>query len=149
MLGSRSLLRTWFTVAFWMGLIFFLSTDELSDQRTSRIIGPLLRWLDPGISDAVVRKIQYAVRKCGHLGEYAILAILFHRALDPATINPTRRWTWSQTGWALLLTALYACTDEFHQAFVPSRQATVWDVLIDTVGGGLGLFGRWMTGRWR
>src|SRR5580765_3111762 len=62
MLGSHSLLRTWFPVALWMGVIFFLSTDELSDQRTSRFIGPFLRWLNPGISDTAVRKIQYAVR---------------------------------------------------------------------------------------
>ena len=132
-----------------MGVIFFLSTDALSDQRTSRFIGPILRWLNPGISDAAVREIQYAVRKCGHLSEYAVLAILLHRTLNPATTNPTSAWRWSQVGWALFLTALYACTDEFHQAFVPSRQASVWDVLIDTVGGGIGLAAWWVAGRWR
>jgi VanZ family protein len=109
----------------------------------------LLRWFNPGISDAAVVEIQYAVRKCGHLSEYAALAILLHRALNPISINPTRAWTWSQVGWALFLTALYACTDEFHQAFVPSRQASVLDVLIDTVGGGAGLAGWWVVGRWR
>jgi VanZ family protein len=30
--------------------------------------------------------------------------------------------------------ALYATTDEFHQAFVPSRQGLVWDVLLDSSG---------------
>jgi VanZ family protein len=149
MLGRRSLLWTWFPVALWMGVIFFLSTDELSDQRTSRFIGPILRWLNPGISDAAVRTVQYAVRKCGHLSEYAVLAILLHRVLNPTSINPTSAWRWSPVGWALLLTALYACTDEFHQAFVPSRQASVLDVLIDTVGGGIGLLVCWVIGRWR
>jgi len=132
-----------------MGVIFFLSTDALSDQQTSRFIGPVLRWLNPGISDAAVREIQYAVRKCGHLSEYAVLAILIHRALNPPTLNPTNAWTRSQVGWALFLTALYACTDEFHQAFVPSRQASVLDVLIDTVGGAIGLAAWWVGGRWR
>lgn len=149
MLGSRSLLRTWLSVALWMGVIFFLSTDELSDQRTSRFIGPVLRWLNPGISDAAVREIQYTVRKCAHLSEYAVLAILLQRALYPTTIVATSGWTWSQAGWALFLTALYACSDEFHQAFVPSRQASVMDVLIDTAGGGIGLAVWWVAGRWR
>jgi VanZ family protein len=132
-----------------MGVIFFLSTDVLSDQRTSRFIGPILRWLNPGISDVAVREIQYAVRKCGHLSEYAVLAILLQRAMNLATTNTTFRWTWSHAGWALFLAALYACTDEFHQAFVPSRQASIWDVLIDTVGGGIGLAAWWIVGRWR
>ena len=147
--GSHSLLRNWFLVALWMGVIFFLSTDVLSDQRTSRFIGPILRWLHPGISDAAVREIQYAIRKCGHLSEYAVLAILLHRALNLITINPSSSSSWSQVSWTLLLMALYACTDEFHQAFVPSRQASVWDVLIDTVGGGIGLAVWWIIGRWR
>jgi len=132
-----------------MAVIFFLSTDILSDQRTSRFIGPILRWLDPGISDAAVRNIQYTVRKCGHLSEYAILAILLHRARNPPATTSTSAWTWSQAAWALSMTALYACTDEFHQAFVPSRQASVLDVLIDTVGGGIGLAAWWVVGRWR
>jgi VanZ family protein len=132
-----------------MGVIFFLSTDLLSDQRTSRFIGPILRWLNPGISEGAVREIQYTVRKCGHLSEYALLAILFQRALNLNMINPSSAWTRSPVGWALFLTALYACTDEFHQAFVPSRQASVLDVLIDTVGGGMGLAVWWVAGRWR
>ena len=35
---------------------------------------------------------------------------------------------------ALLVAAVYAATDEFHQSFVPGRTASVYDVLIDTSG---------------
>ena len=38
---------------------------------------------------------------------------------------------------------LYACTDEFHQLFVPGRSGNFRDVIIDTSGGVLSaiLFG--------
>ena len=32
---------------------------------------------------------------------------------------------------------LYACTDEFHQLFVPGRDGNFRDVIIDTSGGTL------------
>jgi VanZ family protein len=50
---------------------------------------------------------------------------------------------------ALGLAAFYACTDEFHQTFVPSRQGSAWDVLLDTGGASLGLLLLWAGGRCR
>jgi len=44
---------------------------------------------------------------------------------------------------------LYAGTDEFHQRFVPSRQASGWDVLLDSTGAAMGLLGLWALGCWR
>lgn len=35
---------------------------------------------------------------------------------------------------ALLLTILYALSDEWHQSFVKGRSASISDVLIDTTG---------------
>ena len=35
---------------------------------------------------------------------------------------------------AFTFSLLYACTDEFHQSFIPGRSATVRDVLIDCIG---------------
>ncbi|MFN7141901.1 MAG: VanZ family protein, partial [Limisphaerales bacterium] len=43
----------------------------------------------------------------------------------------------------------YAVTDELHQAFEPTRQGSVIDVLIDTVGAALGILVIWAIGRWR
>ena len=42
-----------------------------------------------------------------------------------------------------MLCMLYAATDEFHQSFVPSRQAAVQDVLLDSCGSGFGLVAIW------
>lgn len=39
---------------------------------------------------------------------------------------------------SVLLSFLYACTDEIHQIFVPGRSAQFRDVLIDTLGASFG-----------
>ena len=39
----------------------------------------------------------------------------------------------------LLIRAFYACTDEFHQLFVPGRAGLLSDVLIDSLSAVLGL----------
>jgi VanZ family protein len=36
---------------------------------------------------------------------------------------------------ALTFVALYALSDEFHQSFVSTRTASIYDCLIDTAGG--------------
>jgi VanZ family protein len=42
-------------------------------------------------------------------------------------------------GWAIGFAALFAVTDEIHQAFVPCRGPAVKDVLIDAVGAVIGV----------
>ncbi len=42
-------------------------------------------------------------------------------------------------GISLLISMLYACTDEFHQHFVPGRSCEVRDALIDTAGALIGI----------
>ena len=54
---------------------------------------------------------------------------------DPPLINERR-----ETCIVLALAVLYAVSDEVHHGFVPGRNAAVADVLIDSVGAGVGLF---------
>jgi len=44
---------------------------------------------------------------------------------------------------------IYAITDELHQKFIPNRQGSLVDVLIDTAGGATTLIALWAFGRWR
>jgi VanZ family protein len=121
-----------------MTIIFLGSTDLLSTGRTSRIIGPVLRWFNPNVSDEAIRRAQYVIRKCGHVSEYAILAVLLWRALGTANPN-SPGWNWRRAGAALAIAILYAVTDELHQARVPTRLGSSLDVMIDTAGAALGL----------
>jgi VanZ family protein len=132
-----------------MLVIFSGSTDLLSTQRTSRFIGPVLRWFKPDVSDAAIRSVQFTVRRAGHLSEYAVLALLLWRAKRQPKPNDPRPWHWREAGFALLVATLYAATDEFHQSFVPSREARAGDVALDALGAALGLLFLWRWGGWR
>jgi VanZ family protein len=132
-----------------MALIFSASTEAGSSRQTSRIIGPVLRWLYPQVSDATVEQMQFAVRKASHMAEYAILAGLLWRAKRKPVRNDPRPWQWGPVLFAWLLAALYACSDELHQHFVASRQASAWDVLLDSAGAALGLMALDQLRRWR
>jgi VanZ family protein len=145
----RVFIRYWLPALVWMGMIFAGSSDQGSFPRSSRIIGPILRWLFPHLSDEIIHATVVTVRKFAHLGEYAVLAVLLSHALRKPRWGEARPWDWSQAGRALALTALYAASDEFHQLFVPSRGASVWDVMLDTVGGAVGLVCLWAVVRWR
>jgi VanZ family protein len=139
----RPLVSAWLPVAVWMAVIFGLSTEAFSSGHTSRLIGPFLRWLSPGLSDAAVESAVFWIRKAAHVTEYAVLAALWWRALWRPARGDARRWSWPIAGQALLASALWAATDELHQVFVASRGASVRDVALDTAGAALGLLVLW------
>lgn len=76
--------------------------------------------------------IHFIVRKIAHFTEYAILGLLAARAFRT---SPRRAIS---ERWFLIcatLIVVYALMDEYHQSFVPSRTASVFDSLIDMAGG--------------
>ena len=91
-----------------------------------------------------IEVIHYLFRKTGHLTEYALLALLFWRALHQPQKNQPRPWRWDEAGLAIAGVFLFAASDEFHQIFVPGRTALVSDVFIDTAGGASGLLALWL-----
>jgi VanZ family protein len=138
-----------------MLIIFMASTDVGSSEHSGRVLYPILTWL--GLADrltaARLDEINHYVRKAGHLTEYALLAALVHRALAPSLILAGRgrsRWAAKWVLISLGVVLLYAASDEFHQRFVASRTPSIWDVLLDTIGGGVGLtLKRAWEGLWR
>ena len=134
--------RYWMPAIVWMAIIFLGSTDMLSAEHTSRFLVPFLRWFDPQISLAALNAIQLGIRKLGHLTEYAILAMLLWRALRGGI-----RWQMKMSILflvAVLASAIFAASDEFHQSFVPSRTGSPNDVMIDICGALAGLAICWM-----
>jgi VanZ family protein len=98
----------WLPPLVLMGLIWFFSAQPSLDSG--------LGWLDT------------VGRKLVHFGEYALLGFLWWRLLR--TSMPERRAALV----ALLVSSLYAVTDEVHQAFVDGRHGTPVDWAIDTAG---------------
>jgi VanZ family protein len=128
-----------------MVVIFSASSDRQSWQHSSRIIGPLVHWLFPDLSERQVESAVFFVRKCAHVTEYAILALLVYWAFRMSPEMPARR----KVFWCLIVVVLYAASDEIHQRFVPTREGSAIDVLIDTSGAVAALVLLWLLARWR
>jgi len=136
-------------VILWMAVIFVASSDAFSVPRTSRILGPLLRWIFPGASEEFLSGWIFLIRKAAHAWEYALLSVLCWRALRQPKWGDPRPWAWNPAWKAWLLATAYAATDEWHQSFVPSRGAAVGDVAIDSAGALLGILLIFGVGLWR
>jgi VanZ family protein len=66
-----------------------------------------------------------------HAGAFGVLALLATWALARGrTHAATSRMLLA----ACLITVLYGVTDEYHQSFVPGRDASVYDLLADALG---------------
>ena len=127
----------------WATAIFIGSGDSLSSTNTSRFLEPLIRWSLPRLSHESVGTVMVVIRKCGHLTEYGVLSVLCWRAVHRRSNRGVRDWSWRDAGIALTMAALFAASDEFHQAFVPSRSGSPWDALIDTCGAAAGVLLIW------
>ena len=103
----------WILTVSYMGLIFFLSS----------LHGFSLPEL-PENSDKFI-----------HMVAYMPLGFLFYMSLIKSGFG---RYGFAL---AMLLTVLYGVTDEFHQAFVPGRYATIGDVMADSIGALFGCLG--------
>lgn len=105
-------------ISKWLPAFLMMIVIFLMSARTSAEL-PNFQWADA------------MVKKGGHMLGYALLAVLYWRALD---LKRETRWV------AWLLAILYALTDEFHQSFVPGRHPSMWDIVIfDNIGALLSL----------
>ncbi len=106
----------WLPVAAYAGLIAWVSHQP-------QLPGPT-RWLLEVLGDKPLHAI-----------EYSLLGGLCYRAFRQAS---GRRASRVALGLAVLASAGYGATDELHQAFVPGREPSSWDILADTLGAALG-----------
>jgi len=89
-------------------------------------------------------QLQKVVRKNAHYFLYMLggilLSVFFYANLDKSNIKETRialrkYHLFSKCIFYAMITGiLYACTDEFHQKFVPGRTCSIKDVFIDSLG---------------
>lgn len=107
-IGTR-FLRYWLPVLCWVALIFFLSSIQ-------------------GSSLSDFGSLDFFVKKGAHITEYAILYLLIFRAIGTLVV-PRKALVI-----AAIVSVLYAISDEYHQTFVPLREGTARDVVIDSIG---------------
>lgn len=124
----------------WMLVIFVFSAQKseestrLSNGAGRCVVTAVNEVMDKGWNEDTVEKyalaIDHPVRKLAHATEYAILALLWFGAFGSQLKS-------------VEIAFIYACTDEFHQLFVPGRAGLFTDVLIDTSGAIVAMFILW------
>jgi VanZ family protein len=116
----------WILVIIWcIQIFYFTALPVYNDEHTRGFLERLLT--DVFSKDSfVISMIDYLIRKGAHVTVFGILAILFKTALNR---QRSRSYLYS---W--LFTVFYALTDEWHQAFVPGRTSSIYDVMIDSTG---------------
>lgn len=124
--GRRVWLWSYAPLIVWIGIIFYLSSDQGSMSNTSRFVRPILVFLFPSADETTLLFYHGIVRKLAHFTEYAILGALAVRAL----VRSQYRYAFS-----LLIVVAVAFADEFGQSFRPTRTASIVDVGIDIAGG--------------
>jgi VanZ family protein len=114
-----------------MAVIFWISGRAGSGEESRSILSSLF-----GLQGFWLHLLNGIGRKALHMIEYAALCILSYRSLVYGHGIPPPV---ALLG-GVLLTVAYACTDEYHQTFVPGREGQVQDVLIDAAGAVAGTF---------
>lgn len=121
----------WAMCIGWMAVIFAFSAmpGDVSGAQSGLITEVVMRLLAPlpGSEAAGAATVEWIVRKGAHMAEYAVLFLLYHRALRLSGAKRAGLY-------ALALCAAYAATDELHQCLTPGRGPSPVDVMIDTAG---------------
>lgn len=120
---------------FWFSAKPAAESTEMSDtvSRLILLLGTKLGFFhgNPAQYADLIELMSFPVRKTAHMTEYLVFycAVRFglHFTYQPLNVK-CRLLT------ALAIVFLYACTDEFHQLFVPGRAGRFTDVLIDCFG---------------
>lgn len=102
-----------------------------SAQETSGPLRALYQALFGPVSNQDWEQIHFFVRKSGHFLGFGLLGLAWLRAW---WMTLPRSVFLTDALLALLGTAMTASADELHQAFLPGRTGTPWDILIDCLG---------------
>lgn len=133
--------RYWLPPLFWMGVIFWFSTDRFSATHTSSILETFFRAVNLSLNPTTLAQIHFLIRKLAHITSYAILTLLLYRALRAES---TIRWKLKWAVAAFIIAAVYALADEYHQSLTSERSASFADSFIDMTGSLCALGGVWI-----
>ncbi len=122
-----------------MGLIFYLSSrdGDQSHTQSNFITDFVVNIFEMFRKDSAVELagftdvVDFMVRKAAHMTEYGVLFLWLYFAFVHAVEKGGKIVS---KFLAVLVTFLYACTDELHQLLVAERSGKAADVIIDMCG---------------
>lgn len=136
---------SWLPALIIMIIIFYFSSKPAIDSGESSLMisRHILTTYEniTGISNDgleefhILSKLDHVVRKTAHFIEYMVLAAMWFLHFTIWKIGVKGR-----VGLSILITSLYAATDEYHQTFVAGRSGQISDVLLDSCGAATGAF---------
>lgn len=134
---------SWIAVAAVMIMIFHFSSQpaELSTTTSGGVIEFIcniyarIKGIPCSTLDKSIETLQHTVRKTAHFSIYLLLGMFSSNAFFQSGVKKLRK----VGGFAFLLSAFYAATDEFHQRFVEGRSGEIRDVCIDSSGALVGI----------
>ena len=120
----------------WMAVSFILSQQPASiSSGQSGVFVEQLHHIAPSVDQQL---LTFLVRKGAHIFAYFVLGILAFNALwrvDLSKFKFNRPATLS-----IIVCALYAASDEFHQLFISGRSGEIRDIMIDSCAAMVGVF---------
>lgn len=127
---------SWILVILWMAVIFFLSAQD--GTQSGSLSGSIAAVLYPLLFGRQDPEGQLAfegvLRTLAHGGIYFILALLVCLALVKSRVRDICSMIVT-----FLICAVYAASDEIHQAYVPGRAGDWVDFLVDIAGAIIGI----------
>lgn len=146
---KRLLVRLLLTV-LWMCVIFWFSSRDgtesvgLSGSLLEKILDmiPFRRYVSAVAKKVMKSRLHYAFRKLAHFTEFAVLGgllTLTAHKIFPQESYSRRVRVFLRAFLPVLLSFLYAGSDEIHQLFSAGRNCNLRDVLIDTSGACFGV----------
>ena len=120
-----------------MGMIFGFSSQVAEDSKkaSSGVIRKVVDIIDFNNKltedeiEKIVADLSFIVRKAAHFSAYALLGALIFLLVGEYNLHRKKSFLVS-----VIVSLLYACSDEFHQTFVKGRSGELRDVVIDTLG---------------
>lgn len=119
-----------------MCFIFAMSAQDgdksgsFSNSFLGSLLGSFLEKVLPRLSN---NGAAYDIRKYAHMFEYLCLGVSSCLLMFEWLVLQKSRGIKAPVS-AYLFCFLYACSDEWHQTFVPGRAGRFTDVLVDSVG---------------
>lgn len=121
-------------VILWLLVIFVFSSmnENTSHIQSQKVVQKIYTNKQTVENNKIIKKNKYdqKIRKIAHVTEFAILNILFVNLI----YQLKEKFKLKYLIISIILTFVYACTDEIHQIFVQGRTSSFIDVLIDTIG---------------
>lgn len=136
---------------FWMGFIAYNTsqTGESSNNtsvsitkgiinKTQSVINNNVNNSDNSIitrnDDEFIKKLNKYIRKFAHGFEFLVLALIVFSTLKSFNIKSRDCIIYT-----LFIVLLYAVIDEYRQLYIPGRTSSVRDIVIDFIGGIVGV----------